>query len=289
MQDAMPEWDVVLWPAPGWEQAEVAVCWAPPHGEVAKIRNLRMIHSSGAGVDNILSDPTLPDVPLCRIVDPTVTMGMVEYVVWAALYFHRQFDVVIGNAGEARWHRLEQARTARRRIGILGLGEVGARVAQTLAGFGFPVSGWSRSPKEIANITVHSGKAGLHHMVRQTDILICMIPLTADTFGILDRELLGLLPKGAALIQCGRGEHLVVPDLVDLVRHGHLRGAVIDVFEREPLEAHDPLWREPGILVTPHMAALAKPATVAALIAENVGRLERDEPLLHQVDRRRGY
>lgn len=289
LHDAIPGVRCLYWGDPGWEQSEIAVCWNPPHGELAKMPRLRLLHSSGAGVDNILADHQLPDAPICRIVDDSVTEGMLEFVIWSTLYFHRRFDLAMTNAREARWFRPVQARTERCGVGVLGLGQLGGQVAQRLAAMSFQVAGWSRTPKQIDKVQSYAGRDALDDFLQRTQILINLLPLTTDTVAILDRHRLAQLPQGAALIQCGRGQHLVVPDLVDLLRSGHLRGAVLDVFDQEPVGPDNPLWHEPGVLITPHMAALAKPATIAQQIAENVRRLRAGEALRHQIDRTRGY
>lgn len=289
LHDAIPGVRCLYWGDPGWEQSEIAVCWNPPHGELAKMPRLRLLHSSGAGVDNILADHQLPDAPICRIVDDSVTEGMLEFVIWSTLYFHRRFDLAMTNAREARWFRPVQARTELCGVGVLGLGQLGGQVAQRLAAMSFQVAGWSRTPKQIDKVQSYAGRDALDDFLQRTQILINLLPLTTDTVAILDRHRLAQLPQGAALIQCGRGQHLVVPDLVDLLRSGHLRGAVLDVFDQEPVGPDNPLWHEPGVLITPHMAALAKPATIAQQIAENVRRLRAGEALRHQIDRTRGY
>lgn len=289
IHEAMPGLRCLYWGEPGWEQAEVAVCWNPPHGALARMPRLRLVHSSGAGVDNILADRALPDVPLCRIVDDSVTEGMLEFVVWATLYFHRRFDLAVAQARQGHWFRPVQPRTARCGVGVLGMGQLGAQVARRLADMQFQVAGWSRTPKQVDKVQSFAGREALGGFLQRTQILVNLLPLTPDTEAILDRHHLAQLPQGAALVQCGRGQHLVVPDLVALLRSGHLRGAVLDVFDQEPLGPDDALWHEPGVLVTPHMAALAKPATIAQQIAENMRRLQAGEALRHQVDRVRGY
>jgi glyoxylate/hydroxypyruvate reductase len=277
------------WPDAATRDAELAVCWKPQAGVLASMPKLKLIHSIAAGVDNILSDPTVPELPICRIVDPDLTSAMTEFVLWGTLYFHRDFDRVISNARDGVWRRYQQYAPQQRRVGILGLGALGAAAAARLVDLGFAVSAWSRSPKSVAGVTVFSGDDALDAFLEQVDILVSLLPLTPSTMGLLNAERLGRLPKGAALVLCSRGEHLVTDDLLGLLRSGHLRGAVLDVFEREPLAPDHPLWREPGVLVTPHMAAIASWSVIAQQIAENVRRLQRGEALLNAVDRVRGY
>ncbi|NPU14634.1 glyoxylate/hydroxypyruvate reductase A [Bradyrhizobium sp. 83002] len=285
----LPGVTVASWPEPAARGAELAVCWKPEPGALAAMPKLRLIHSIAAGVDNILSDPAVPDVPLCRIVDPDITSAMTEFVLWATLYFHRDFDRVIGNARDGLWRRYEQRAAGDCRVGILGLGALGTDAARRLVALGYAVSAWSRSPKQLEGVRTFSGADALDDFLSEADILVSLLPLTPSTVGLLDAARLSRLPKGAALILCSRGEHLVMDDMLALLRSGHLRGAVLDVFEQEPLPADHTLWREPGVLVTPHMAAIASWETIAQQVAENARRLLRGEPLLNVVDRVRGY
>jgi glyoxylate/hydroxypyruvate reductase A len=286
---AVPGAVVSTWPDAASLDADVVVCWKPPAGVMATMPNLKLIHSIAAGVDNVLSDPDLPDRPVCRIVDPLLARAMSEYVLWSTLYFHRDFDRVSANARAGHWHRYDQTAAADIRVGILGLGTLGIQAAQLLKTVGYTVSGWSRSAKAVDGVAVFAGDAALDGFLAQTDILVCLLPLTASTTGILNAERFAKLPKGAALVLCSRGEHLVVPDLIAAVRAGHLRGAVLDVFDKEPLQPDNPLWTEPGILVTPHMAGLAKPRVIAEQIAENIRRLQAGEALRNRVDPEHGY
>jgi glyoxylate/hydroxypyruvate reductase A len=280
---------VTHWPEPGSLDGEIVVCWKPPAGVMATMPNLRLIHSIAAGVDNVLSDKSLPALPVCRIVDPNLAAAMSEYVLWGTMYFHRDFDRVSANARNGHWHRYDQAAAAERRVGILGLGTLGIEAARLLKSVGYTVSGWSRSPKQIDGVEVFAGDDALDGFLAQTDILVCLLPLTPATAGILNARRFAQLPKDAALILCSRGEHLVVPDLVASLRSGHLRGAILDVFESEPLLKDDPLWTEPGILITPHMAGLAKPKVIAEQIGINVRRLNAGHDLLNRVDPSLGY
>jgi glyoxylate/hydroxypyruvate reductase len=289
LQQEMPGVTLTTWPEPEARDADIAVCWKPPAGALASMPKLKLIHSIAAGVDNILCDPTVPDHPICRIVDPDLTTGMIEFVLWGTLYFHRDFDRYIPNAREGIWRRYDQRAPFETRVGILGLGALGSAAATRLADLGFSVSAWSRSPKSLAGVTMFSGEDSLDPFLAQADILVSLLPLTPSTMGILNADRLSRLPKGAALILCSRGEHLVADDLMALLRQGHLRGAVLDVFEREPLPSDHPLWREPGVLVTPHMATIATWRVVAQQIAENIRRMQNGTPLLNQVDRIRGY
>jgi glyoxylate/hydroxypyruvate reductase A len=289
LQRALPDAVLTHWPEAGALDAEVAVCWKPPPGVLATMPDLRLVHSIAAGVDNILSDASLPPLPVCRIVDPMLAAAMAEYVLWGTLYFHRDFDRVVANARAGHWHRYDQAEAADKRVGILGLGAIGINAARLLASMGYTVSGWSRSPKLIDGVEVFAGDGALDRFLSGVDILVCLLPLTPTTAGILNAARFACLPNDAALILCSRGEHLVVDDLIASLRSGHLRGAVLDVFDQEPLAPDHPLWTEPGVLVTPHMAGLAKPRVIAGQIAENVRRLKAGNNLLNRVDPSQGY
>ncbi|ALM87332.1 glyoxylate/hydroxypyruvate reductase A [Bordetella sp. N] len=274
---------------PGARDAEVAACWRPAHGALARFPKLRLIHAIAAGVDNILEDPALPPLPICRVVAPDLTEGMTEFILWSVLLFHRNLDQVLTNQRRRQWQRVDQEPAASRSVGILGLGTLGTHAARTLAQHGYQVRGWSRQAKQIANVRSYAGADQLDEFLAGTDILVCLLPLTDETRGILDRRLLGKLPRGAALVHCGRGGHLVSQDVLALVREGHLRGAVLDVFEVEPLDTASPLWDEPNIFVTPHIASANSITSILDQISENIRRLQADEPLQNLVDAQKGY
>ncbi|WP_186252107.1 2-hydroxyacid dehydrogenase [Burkholderia gladioli] len=268
--------------------AEIAVCWRPPAGALARLPSLRLVHSIAAGVDHILVDPELPAVPVCRMVDPVHAEGMGEFVMWAVLHFHRGFDRVLANQRERRWLREPQVAAQARTIGVMGLGALGRHVAGLLAGAGFRVRGWSRERKRLDGIETFSA-GQLDDFLAGSEMLVCLLPLTADTRALIDRRLLARLPRGAKLIHVGRGEHLVAADVLAALEDGRLGGAVIDVFEREPLPEDDPFWDAPNLIVTPHMASVASFERIAAQIADNVMRLREGLPLANRVDPALGY
>lgn len=284
-----PALDIVTWPDPRCAQAEVVAGWDAPPGLREQFPRMRLLHSIAAGVDNLIRGQDLQGVPVCRVVDPLLAQGMVQYVLWGVLHFHRQFDVALGNQRHRLWSRPVQSAAKDCRIGILGLGELGSAVAQALIALGYSVAGWSRTGREMAGVRAFRGEQGLPAMLSQTDVLICLLPLTPATRGLLDRQLFEALPRGAALIQCGRGEQLVEQDLCDAVVSGRLRGALLDVFEREPLPSDHPLWSTPGVLVTPHMATMARTEVVAQQIVDNIARLNTGQALHNAVDIDRGY
>lgn len=289
IRHAAPELRVLMYGNEGTEDAEVAVCWNPPVGALAGLSRLRLIHSMAAGVDNIIADPDLPEVPVCRVVDPGHAQGMSEFVTWGALHYLRQLDVVLANQPLEIWYRPEQRKAADCSVGIMGLGEIGRRVALDLRRIGFAVRGWARSQRELPGIDVFHGNDGFRPFLEATDILVCLLPLTGDTRGILNRQTLGMLPRGARLIHVGRGEHLIAEDVLAALDDGQLSGAILDVAPQEPLPKGSALWRAPNVIITPHMASVASAETIGAQVAANVRQLMRRESLFNVVDVRRGY
>ncbi|HEX7072446.1 MAG TPA: glyoxylate/hydroxypyruvate reductase A [Hyphomicrobiaceae bacterium] len=289
LERADPLLDVVVWPDARFREAEVAVGWEVPPGMYDEMPRLRLVHSIAAGVDNIIAGQDLHHAQVCRVVDPQQAEGMLQFVLWTVLLYHRRMDAVLANQSSCRWDRPPQLPAADCRVGLMGLGEMGNRIAAVLPMLGYTVNGWSRSARKREGVTVFRGEAGLAPFLASTDVLVCLLPLTDDTRGILCKRVFDALPRGAALVHCGRGEHLVEPDLVQALASGHLRGAVIDVFEDEPLPSGHPFWTLPGVIVTPHMATMADPNTVAAQIVHNVALLRRGERLCNTVDLKRGY
>lgn len=271
-----------------------ALSWRHPHGSLADLPNLAAIFSLGAGVDHILADPRLPDVPIARVVDPDLTTRMSEYVVLHCLMHLRQQRRWDAQQRDKRWDDDDFQPAAREvRVGVLGLGELGRDAAHKLQVMGFDVAGWSRSPAQ-APFPTFSGQEGLKPFLARTDILVCLLPLTPQTRGILNRDLCAGLARdgrlgGPVLINAGRGGLQVEADILAALDDGTLKAATLDVFEREPLPADSGLWTHPRVTVTPHNAAMSAPEAVGALIAGQIAALERGESLLHQVDRARGY
>ena len=287
---AIPALDFRIWPAVGDPaEIDVALVWQPPPGELARYPNLRAILSLGAGIDGLLAQPGLPDVPIARMVDPSLTRTMTEYVLLAVLRHHRQFDRFERAQRAREWAYAFPPQAAERRVGLMGLGELGSAAARALVAQGFQVLGWSRSPKALNGVVSYPGRSELHVFLHRTDILVCLLPLTADTIGILDAATFAELPHGACVINVARGQHLVEGDLVQALDSGHLGGATLDVFREEPLPRGSPLWDHPKVLVTPHVASYSVPATAADGVATNIRRALAGEALLHQVDRVRGY
>lgn len=264
--------------------------YAVPAGTFAKLPALRLICSSGAGAETLLDAADLPSgVPLTRVLDPATNAGIVEYVIHMVLRQHRNFAGYEAQQRERRWQRIEAAAAADTCIGVLGLGNLGLDLAQKLVMLGFRVAGWSRTQRHVEGIACYSGEAGLVACLEQSRFLVCLLPLTAATAGILNARRLGTLPRGAYVINVGRGAHLVPSDLLALIDSGHLEGAALDTHVAEPLPTDDPLWSHPRVIVTPHVAAQTSPHALADQLCTNIERLERGLPLLNLVDRARGY
>jgi glyoxylate/hydroxypyruvate reductase len=286
-----PGLEVRVWPDIG-DPAEIeyALVWRPEPGMLGSLPGLKLILSLGAGVDHILLDPALPaDVPIVRLVDPYLTDAMAEYTALQVLRLHR-LDLDYQAQQRAReWRELPQKNAAERPIGILGFGEIGQAAGRRLRALGFPVAGWGRSARQVDGFPVFAGAEGLPALLAQSEILVCLLPLTAATEGILCARNFALLPNGAGLVNAGRGRHLVEEDLIPALDTGQLSAAALDVFREEPLPADHPFWAHPRILVTPHIAGITNPATASAVVADNIRRFEAGLPLLNQVDPARGY
>jgi glyoxylate/hydroxypyruvate reductase A len=239
------------------------------------------------GVERLLADPALPrGVPLARLVDPGMVAAMSETVLAHTLDWHRRLYRYREQQPQARWHRYRQYMASDHTVGLLGLGALGTDAARKLLALGFKVAGFSRRPKKVDEVECFTE---LDAFLRRTNVLVCLLPLTDKTRGILNSRTLSLLPKGAGLINVARGPHLVVPDLIAALDSGQLAHAWLDVFDEEPLPASSPLWKHPGVSITPHAAALTEPRTAVAAIAENVERVRRGERPLNLVDFAAGY
>lgn len=287
----LPDLDVRVWPDqvgdPG--DIDIALVWRPPPAELARYPNLKAILSLGAGIDALIQDETLPDLPLARMVDPSLTRTMADYVLLATLRHHRQFDLFEREQRAGRWTFVFPSSVEERRVGVMGLGVLGENAARRLSSHGFNVAGWSRSAKSIDGVETFHGKDQLPAFLQRTEILVCLLPLTAETAGILDGALFQALPKDACLINAARGAHLVEADLIDALDRGQLAAATLDVFETEPLPKENPLWRHERILITPHVASYCVPKTAAKGIVDNIRLALAGKRLNHQVDRSKGY
>jgi glyoxylate/hydroxypyruvate reductase A len=287
-----PALEIRLWPDWGREEEiEAAVIWGAQYLEaLRRFPKLGLIVSMGAGVDHLTLPPgPPPGVPVARLKDSMLTQGMAEWVLLNVLRFHRQDPEYRALQAARRWEELPPPVTAERRIGILGLGEIGSAAARLCAHLGFPVMGWSRGPKLLAGIETFHGRAGLDAMLARTDILVCLLPLTPDTRGVISARTLGLMPRGGWLINGGRGGHQVQGDILAALDSGHLAGAALDVFEPEPLPPEHPLWTHPGVYITPHAASFTIPSSAAPQVVENIHRLRAGRALINLVDFAAGY
>jgi glyoxylate/hydroxypyruvate reductase A len=283
--------DLRVWPEVGRaEDVMFALCWQHPLGELKKYPSLKCIASLGFGVDHILRDPDLPPgVPVTRLVDPGMIAAMSEYVLAAVLAYTRQFDLYRQDQAQKKWTARIPKQTRDVRVGIMGLGHLGSDAAPKLRALGFAVAGWSRTAKQVEGVRSFAGESDLDPFLAQSDILICLLPLTPATQGILNRRTLSKLPKGAYVINAARGDHLVEEDLLAVLESGRLSGACLDVFREEPLPESHPFWSHPRVTVTPHVASLTFPKAVAPQIVENYRRVRAGQPPLHAVDIRQGY
>ena len=269
------------------KDVDVALLATPPAGLLAKLKGVKLIQSLWMGVDRMLADPGLPKgVPIARLIDPGMVAAMSEIVIAYVLDWHRHLYRYRAQQAERQWRRRKQYLAAERTVGILGLGELGSDAARKLVPLGFNVVGYSRRPKRIEGVQSFTELAP---MLRVTDALVCLLPLTRETHGILNGRNLALLKKYGCVINLARGAHLVVPDLLHELDSGHLAHAYLDVFDPEPLPPKDPLWKHPGVTITPHSAALTEPRTAIPKIAENVERVRRGETPHHLVDFAAGY
>lgn len=289
------EQDVRIWPETGdVSEIEFAMVWRSPPGELAKLANLRLIINMGAGVDHLLTDETLPDVPLVRFVDPNLTMRMSEYVTLHVLLHQRRVLEYRELQAQAKWEELPQPGANEVRVGVMGTGVLGRDAAEKLAMLGFQVAAWSRTAKQLGDITCFHGQDGLTDFLARTDILVSLLPLTPDTQGILSRMLFeglakdGLLP-GPVLINAGRGGLQVEADILSCLNDGTLWATSLDVFEEEPLPSSSPLWSHPRVVVSPHNASISDERAVCRYVLEQVARFEAGEPLENVVERSRGY
>lgn len=284
-----PQLTAVLADDPRAANAQMAACWFPLPGSLAALPNLQVIHSVAAGIDHLEHDPSCPDLPICRVVDPGHRQGMTEYVRWAVIHYHRGFDQVLSQQKEQHWERPLQRAAGQFRVGVMGLGSLGSAIALDLAAAGYDVRGWARGKKDLPGVHTFAGAQDLNPFLDGVELLINLLPLTNETRGILGRDTFERLANGAALVNCGRGGHLNIDDLEQALERGQLRGALLDVFEQEPLPAEHRLWTMPGVTITPHMASAASHDCIAEQVAENFRRLNAGEPLLNCADRLLGY
>ena len=296
MEALLPSHDIVTLDEPfDRESVHYALSWRHPPGALKDLPNLRVILSLGAGVDHLFADPALPDKPIVRVIDRDLSERMSEWVIMHALVHLRQLRRYERQRRERLWEDDDQQPKAGDvQIGMLGLGVMGKDAVTKLKALGFKVAGWSTTPKSLPDVASFSGADGLKRILAHTDMLVVLLPLTEATRGIINASLLAQLNQGGPLggpilINAGRGGLQVEADILAALDCGALRGASLDVFEREPLPKDSRLWTHPAVYISPHNAAISTPEAIAGFAARQIEACERGEPLVHAVDRRRGY
>jgi phosphoglycerate dehydrogenase-like enzyme len=270
------------------DEVEAIVAFRFAAGIAPRFPNLRLVASPGAGADELLGAGDVPaHVPIVRAIDPLQGRRMAQYVALMVLRQQRELSRLEAQHGRGEWRRFAPA--AEGIIGILGYGTVGAPVAAALQSLGFPVIAWARKPRAVPGVEICAGRAMLGAFLARCNVLVCALPLTAETTGLLDAQAFAALPRGAYVINVSRGGVLRERDLVAALDTGELSGAALDVFAEEPLPPESPLWRRPDILCTPHVAATPRSEEVARQILDNLRRVRAGEALLNVVDRARGY
>lgn len=285
-----PDMLFYVWPetGPAHEVRYLAV-WEPPDRLMEHFPNLELLFSVGAGVDQLEGAGIPEHVPVVRMTEPGIAQDMAEYVTLAVLALHRDWPLYLERQRRKVWQEQRNVPASRRRIGVLGLGMLGRQALRQLQPFGFPLAGWSRSGGEIDGVEVFAGEAQLSAFLARTDILVCLLPLTDQTRGLLNRQLFAHLPQGAALVNVGRGAHLINDDLLTALEEGQLRAAVLDVCDPEPLPEDHPFWHDPRIVITPHVASMTRPETAVTTVLEVIAQHRAGLPLTGLVDRRKGY
>ncbi len=288
LQAALPGAQVSLW-ATGAPPADYAVVWKPPQQLLDEQTQLRSLFNTGAGVDALMQLQLPPGVPIIRLDDAGMSVQMAEYVCHAAIRHFRELDGYEQDMAMGKWSYRKPRSRLDYPVGILGLGVLGERVAKAVAQFDFPVKGWSRSPKAVDGVQCFHGAAQLPEFLAASRIVVCLLPLTTETDGILSTTNLAHIRSGGYVINVARGAHIVDADLLAAIDGGHIAGATLDVFRVEPLPQGHPYWNHPKITVTPHTSARTLRSESIAQIAQKINALERGEPVAGRVDAARGY
>lgn len=295
LREAAPGRKFVLNGVDPFEADEIryALTWKPPAGLLNSLPQLEVIFNLGAGVDALLTDPDLPDVPVVRLVDENLAQRMTEWVALQVLSHHRSVLTYLDQQREHKWRTQDGPVAQDVRVGFLGYGVLAQKAARALRALGYRTHGWSRTAR-ATDITLYVGDGGLNDFLARTDILVVLLPLTDATAGILNIDLFARLAQDGALggpylINAGRGGLQVEPDVIKALQAGILKGASLDVFVTEPLPADDPLWDAPNLIITPHCSAVSDPVAVSRYVVQQMDAYERGEPLTNVVDRARGY
>ncbi len=284
-----PDWQYFAWPSD--EPCDYVVGWKPPAELFARQPGLKAVINYGAGVDAILAMHAVPaHMPIVRLEDAGMAQQMAEYAIYGVIYHQRHMHVYHAQQRAIRWQQHEDRGNVQRpTVGVMGLGEMGGTVATKLAAFGYSVRGWSRSKREIENVLTFAGHDSLPTFLSGCDVLVSALPLTESTKGIVNAVTLAQLPRGAFLVNAGRGGHLVDADVVAALASGQLRGALLDVFNEEPLPRDHPFWTHPRVIVTPHIAATTPVKDACAQIVAKISAMDRGEAVSGIVDPNVGY
>ncbi|WP_028103477.1 2-hydroxyacid dehydrogenase [Pseudoduganella violaceinigra] len=291
--DLMPEAEVVVWREGVGEipACDYAVLWTPPQSMLADLARVKAIFLTGAGADAIMkySQAIPPHIPIVRLNDAGMGMQMAEYVTHAVLRYFRRLDEYEAQARAGAWLQLEARDKADFTVGVMGVGALGTQVIEALRPFGFPLRAWSRTAKSLAGVECFHGEDGLDAFLGSSRVVVCMLPLTPETVNILSRSNMQKLPQGAYIINVGRGPHISDPDLLPLIKSGHIAGATLDVFRNEPLPAPHPFWEEPRITITPHISALTLRRESIEQMVGKMRQHARGEQVADVINREKGY
>ena len=288
LRAALPHADVALW-TPGAPPADYAVVWKPPQQMLDEQRQLKALFNTGAGVDALMQLELPEGLPVVRLDDAGMSVQMAEYVCHAVIRHFREFDGYESDMRNGKWSFRKPRNRMDYPVGVLGLGVLGERVARAVAQFDFPVNGWSRTAKALPGVQCFAGQDQLDAFLQSSRVLVCLLPLTAETRDILNLKHLSRLRPGGYVVNVARGAHLVDEDLLALLDSGHLSGATLDVFRTEPLPHAHPFWSHPQITITPHTSARTLRSESIAQIAGKIAALERGEPVAGRVNASRGY
>jgi len=288
--EQLPYLDVHIWPDAGaLSDIEYLAFMHPDFDALPAFPNLKAMFSRSAGVESFVGHPKLPKAPLSKIEPPGGDPMMTEYVIMHVLRFHRDMPGYAAAQAKREWRRTTIVRPEQRRVGFLGFGKMAKAPALVLRSLGFPVSAWVRHPRDEASITIYHGADQLKPFLQQTDIAVCLLPLTKETEGIFCVRTFAMMPRGAMLVNFGRGKHMVDADLIDALDSGQLAYAALDALWPEPLPPTSPLWSHPKVTVMPHMARRPTVAQLVTEIAANIQSIEAGGRLLQEIDKTTGY
>lgn len=282
--------DISIWPDVKNEEAVTcAIVWGHPPGSLSAFPNLRLICSMGAGVDHVLRDTELPrHVPVTRIVDEALSFSMSNYIVSAVMYHHRRFEKYLADKAAQVWDQPAPPEIDCR-IGMMGFGVLGQDAGRKLKALGFEVFGFANARKNVEGIKCFAGDDEMDAFLQEINVLVCLLPATASTKGVLNKALFARMNRGTYLINAARGHHQVTADILEAIDNGTLSGAFLDVFEKEPLEQGHPVWSHPKVFITPHIASITNPMAAAPQIIMNYKAMKSGQPLMNEVDREKGY